>query len=467
MSMPSSDTTDARKLAEAGAGGAPLTGEVQDSVDAFDYAETIVRDLALHVGSRLRDFRSDLAAMHSAVVQLPETMKINALGQNIQELRERLAHLTGVVSQQVTRYPEELDRVSKSASELLNRVAGLESWIAAARQTMAQGGEAPNLPIPSGGFVGHDQFEAIIGQVHESILRVVGAVRDLQLDVRDIRSDLRKVPTLPAETVAAPEPAPAVPVPDHGPALAELSRRLAALENRPTPASGQALADLERRLKALEDRPVSVAPAPVAPVAPPAPVAAAIQSDVAALVFGAWHRLSLPAGDKALSQTVEVVSSALSRTFDQTTRSPQVAKGSGIVAVATATRGGTPITALLATEDLCGRAWTLGADGAEMAAGADGDKPAAVRTPCWRALLAATALVEQQQPGTKVLPILVYGHGTIDKLPSREDMAAHAGKLGVAVAAERLLVVGAPDQSGHGGFAQPRDLMAALTDLGL
>lgn len=460
MSIPSSDTTDARKPVEAGTPGAALTGEVQDSVDPFDYAETIVRDLALHVGSRLRDFRSDLAAMHSAVVQLPETMKINALGQSIQELRERLAHLTGVVSQQVTRYPEELDRVSRSASELLNRVAGLESWIAAARQTMAQGGDTPNLPIPSGGFIGHDQFEAIIGQVHESILRVVGAVRDLQLDVRDIRSDIRKAPA--ADMPASAEPA-AAPAPDHGPALADLSRRLAALENRPAPASGQALADLERRLKVLEDRPAT--PAPVAPVMAPAP--APVQADMAALVFGAWHRLSLPAGDKALTQTVEAVLSTLARTFDQTTRSPLVAKGSGIVAVATATRGGTPITALLATEDLCGRTWALGTDGAEMAAAADGDKPAAVRTPCWRALLAASALVEQQQPGSKVLPILVYGHGAIDKLPARDDMAAHAGRLGVAAAADRLLVVGAPDQSGHTGFAQPRDLITALTDLGL
>lgn len=464
MSMPSSDTTDARKPVETGATGAPLTGEVQDSVDPFDYAETIVRDLAHHVGSRLRDFRSDLAAMHSAVVQLPETMKINALGQSIQELRERLAHLTGVVSQQVTRYPEELDRVARSASELLNRVAGLESWIAAARQTMAQGGEGPNLPLPTGGFVGHDQFEAIIGQVHDSILRVVGAVRDLQLDVRDIRSDIRKAPTGEAPAAAAP----VVAGPDHGPALTELSRRLAALENRPTPASGQALADLERRLKVLEDQPAVEAPAPVAPAVPPAPVAAApAQPDMAALVFGAWHRLSLPAGDKALTQTVEAVLSTLSRTFDQTVRSPLVAKGSGIVAVATATRGGVPVTALLATEDLCGRTWTLGADAADMAAPADGDKPAAVRTPCWRALLAASALVEQQQPGGKVLPLLVYGHGSIDKLPSRDDMNAHAGKLGVSAAAERLLVIGAPDQSGHAGFAQPRDLMSALTDLGL
>lgn len=456
MSMPSSDTTDARKPVETGATGAPLTGEVQDSVDAFDYAETIVRDLALHVGSRLRDFRSDLAAMHSAVVQLPETMKINALGQSIQELRERLAHLTGVVSQQVTRYPEELDRVSKSAAELLNRVAGLESWIAAARQTMAQG-EVPNLPLPTGGFVGHDQFEAIIGQVHESILRVVGAVRDLQLDVRDIRSDIRKT--------GGGGDAPAVDstVTDHGPALVDLSRRLSALENRPSPASGQALADLERRLTALENRPEPAAP-PAAAVAVPA---APAQPDIAALVFGAWHRLSLPAGDKALAQTVEAVLTTLARTFDQTTRSPQVAKGSGIVAVASAVRGATPITALLATEDLCGRTWTLAAEGAEMAAPIDGDKPASLRTPCWRALLAATALVEQQQPGTKVLPLLVYGHGSIDKLPSRDDMLAYGARLGVSAATERLLVVGAPDQSAHGGFAQPRDLMAALTDLGL
>lgn len=462
MSMPSSDTTDARKPVEMGGSGTPLTGEIQDSVDPFDYAETIVRDLAHHVGSRLRDFRSDLATMHSAVVQLPETMKINALGQSIQELRERLAHLTGVVSQQVTRYPEELDRVSKSASELLNRVAGLESWIAVARQSMAQGGEGPSLPLPSGGFVGNDQFEAIISQVHDSILRVVGAVRDLQLDVRDIRSDIRKAPGDAAVPAAAPTVA--ADHADHGPALAELSRRLAILENRPAPASGQALADLERRLKVLEEQ-----PAAAAPMAPSALMSVgATQPDVAALVFGAWHRLSQPASDKALSQTVDAVLSSLTRAFDQTIRPPQVAKGSGIVAVATAVRGSGAITALLATEDLCGRTWTLGTEGGEMAAPADGDRPAAVRTPCWRALLAAASLVEQQQPGSKVLPLLVYGHGGIDKLPAREDVIAYAGKLGVAAAAERMLSIGAAVQAGgQGGFAQPRDLMAALSDLGL
>lgn len=456
MSMPSNDTTDARKPLEAGAKGAPLAGEVQESVDPFDYAETIVRDLALHVGSRLRDFRSDLSAMHSAVVQLPETMKINALGQSIQELRERLAHLTGVVSQQVTRYPEELDRVSKSAGELLNRVAGLESWIAAARQSIAQG-DAPNLPVPSGGFIGHDQFNAIVGQVHDSILRVVGAVRDLQLDVRDIRSDIRAVPAEPAAK-------PATAAPDHGPALTDLARRLSALESRPAPTPpydhGPTLADLDRRLATLENRPAPVAAAPVTPAADGG------SADVAALVFGAWHRLSQPAGDKALSQTVEAVLSTLSRTFDQTVRAPLVAKGSGIVAVASAKRGGTPIAALLATEDLCGRTWTLGPDGAEMTAAADGDKPGAVRIPCWRALLAAASLVEQQNPGTRVLPLLVYGHGGIDALPSRDDMAAHGGRLGVGAATERLLVIGASDQS-HAGLAQPRDLLGALTALGL
>lgn len=475
MSMPSTDTTDERLPVEAADRGAPLVGQVQESVDPFDYAETIVRDLALHVGSRLRDFRSDLAAMHSAVVQLPETMKINALGGSIQELRERLAHLTGVVSQQVTRYPEELDRVAKTAGDLMNRVAGLESWIAAARQSMAQG-DTPNLPMPTGGFVGQDQMNIIIGQVHESLMRVVGAVRDLQLDVRDIRTDMRSLSGA-APVAAAPvtvqadveaEGPTAEPAPDLGPVLAAFDRRLTALEGRPAPTAAiadqaPALADLSRRLAALESRPI-----PAAAAAPAATTAASANAldDVAALVFGSWSRLAQPAGDAALSQTVEAVLSTLSRRFDQTVRTPVVAKGSGIIAVATHAKGATPIVALLATEDLCGRSWTLGAGAAEMRAAADGDKPAAMRTPCWRALLAAAALVEQQQAGTRVLPILVYGHGSIDALPSRDDMAAYGQRLGVSATADRLLVIGAADQS-HSGLAQPRDLLAALSDLGV
>lgn len=475
MSMPSTDTPDERLPVEAADRGAPLVGQVQESVDPFDYAETIVRDLALHVGSRLRDFRSDLAAMHSAVVQLPETMKINALGGSIQELRERLAHLTGVVSQQVTRYPEELDRVAKTAGDLMNRVAGLESWIAAARQSMAQG-DTPNLPMPTGGFVGQDQMNIIIGQVHESLMRVVGAVRDLQLDVRDIRTDMRSLSGA-APAAAAPvtvqaevdaEGPTAEPTPDLGPVLAALDRRLTALEGRPAPTAAAAdpapaLADLSRRLAALENRPI-----PAAAAAPAATTAASAHAldDVAALVFGSWSRLAQPAGDAALSQTVEAVLSTLSRRFDQTVRTPVVAKGSGIIAVATHAKGATPIVALLATEDLCGRSWTLGAGAAEMRAAADGDKPAAIRTPCWRALLAAAALVEQQQAGTRVLPILVYGHGSIDALPSRDDMAAYGQRLGVSATADRLLVIGAADQS-HSGLAQPRDLLAALSDLGV
>lgn len=427
MSMPSNDTTDARKPVDMGPG-APLNGDVQESVDPFDYAETIVRDLALHVGSRLRDFRSDLAAMHSAVVQLPETMKINALGQSIQELRERLAHLTGVVSQQVTRYPEELDRVAKVATELMNRVAGLESWIAAARQSMAQG-DMPNLPIPTGGFIGHDQFNVVVGQVHDSILRVVGAVRDLQLDVRDIRTDIRTNPAANGSVA----PAPAVAGPDHGPALADLARRLTAVESRPVLAA-------------------------VAPVGPP--------PDLAALVFGAWNRLAQPPGDEALRQSVESVLTVLAPRFDSIVRQPQVAKGSGLVAVANGKRGGTALVALLATEDLCGRAWALGAHGGEMRSEEEGDKPSAIRTPCWRALLAAVALVEQASPGARVLPILVYGHGSIDAVPSRDDMAAYGRRLGVGAAADRLVTIAAADQN-HAGLGQPQDLAAALQALGV
>lgn len=405
----------------------PINGEVQESVDPFDYAETIVRDLALHVGSRLRDFRSDLSAMHSAVIQLPETMKINALGQSIQELRERLAHLTGVVSQQVTRYPEELDRVARTSSDLMNRVAGVESWIAAARQSLAQG-ETPNLPSPTGGFVGQDQLNLVVGQIHESLLRVVSAVRDLQLDLRDLRSDFRHGGV------------PAAGSPEAG-------------------TDSSALDALTARVQQLEARPAA------SPATAPIPASAGAGA-VAALVLGAWSRLSQPIGAAALRQTVESVVAALKSRLDQVVTPPQVARGSGIVAVATAERGGKPHVVLVATEDLCGRTWSLSGGGAEMRSPETGDKPAASRTPCWRALLGAAALVQQQQPDAVLLPVLIYGHGQIDLVPAREDILGYGRAVGAGAAAERLLSLSAGDLE-LPGLARPQDLFPALTALGL
>lgn len=430
MSLPSSDLPDGQKSAAADPATSmtpPLTGELQEAVDPFDYAETIVRDLALHVGTRLRDFRSDLAAMHTAVVQLPETMKINALGQSIQELRERLAHLTGVVSQQVTRYPEELDRVAKLSSDLLNRVAGLESWIAAARQTLAQG-DAPSLPSPTGGFVGQDQLNAVIGQVHESLMRVVGAVRDLQLDLRDLRSDVR------AGGNGAPSPA----LPP----------------------------DLDQRLRLLEDKVAAFAKAPAPVPAPtPAPVAGPSATALAALVMGAWNRLAQPAGAEALRQAVGTTVAAVRTRLDSVVVPPQTARGSGIVAIGTGRRDGKSLVVLVATEDLCGRTWTLGAGGTEMSSAETADRPASVRTACWRALLGAASLVEQTEPGVVVLPVLVYGHGHLNILPDREDILTYARSTGTLASAQRLLSVAAADVS-LPGLGRPEDVASVLITLG-
>jgi len=412
----------------AASGQAPaVNGDIQDMVDPFDYAETIVRDLALHVGTRLRDFRADLAAMHSAVVQLPETMKINALGQSIHDLRERMAHLSGLVNQ-LSRPSEETAALNRTMGELTQRLAGVEGWIAAARQVSAQGGDLPAMPIPKGGFVGVDQFDRVLDQVHESIMRVVGAVRDLQLDLRDLRTDVKLArPALPPPTPAAPPTA--APAPSAGPVAPPAPS---------WPAKARAELDsLTQRLDLLEQRPVPAALPAAAPQAGgPAPL-----RDLAALLFGAWDRLAMPAGPEALRRAVEEVLGHVEARLPHLLRLPQVNGGSGLVAVADGPARSAPATVLLAVEDLDGRGWRMEPGGAELVPVADGP----VRVPVWRTLLGACALTQRTRPGTLVLPILIYGHGQLNAVPRRDSVLAFGQSIGAGEAAARLLCVGADD----------------------
>ncbi len=448
---PATQDSGGRDVSAMGSTAGALSGEIQDSVDPYDYAETIVRDLALHVGTRLRDFRDDLAAMHSAVVQLPETLRINAMGQSIQDLRERVAHLTGVVSLQTTRPAEEAERLGRGMNDLAQRVSGLEAWIAAAKRAGVQNGELPAIPLPDGGLVGMEQFDRVIDQMHESFVKLVSAVRELQLDLRDLRTDVRDrldgAVALPAPALLTPAPSrpetppSSPPAPSIDPAILErLSARVA---------------EIDGRLRSMAATPVA------APVPAPSP-GAAVSGDpahLAALAFGAWHRLSQPTGSDALQSAIRDVLGQLGGSLPQIVRQPQVTKGSGLVAVASGRVRGVPAVALVATEDLCGHSWTFSPDGGEMAAV---EPQGLVRTPCWRALLATAAMIEQARPDTAVVPVLVYGNGWMDRLPTAEEVRAHGQAVGAAKAAARLIAVAAPGVS-LPGLLHPSETADALT----
>jgi hypothetical protein len=409
--------TDALKPA-----GTSIVAELQETVDPFDYAETIVRDLALHVGTRLKDFRADLAAMHSAVVQLPETMRINALGQSIQELRERVAHLTGVVSHQAGRPAEELERLGRTMTDVSQRLATVEAWIASSRRHpggpggpggpaagTAQTGTAETIPpLPDGGLVGLRQFDRVIDHLHESIVRVAGAVREMQLDIRDVRADLRnRLEGRGSATIAAPAVAAVVPV--------------------------------------------------------PATTAAKGDDGLAALVFATWHRLSQPTGAEGLAGTVQSVLDLLAPRLETLVRTPLVPKGSGIVGVGSGRGRAGPVAVLVATEDLCGHDWIMGGGGQEMTT--HEPSPGIVRTPCWRALLQTVALVERTRPGTAVLPVIIYGNGTLDRAPGPEALRSLAGSLGCTSAAARLVTVASADLSDHTDLGRISDLTTAMHSL--
>lgn len=410
--------TAAPSGAPSGAAPAPLP----DGVDPFDYAEAIVRDLAQHVGARLRDLRQDLAAMHGAVVALPDTMKIVPLVGSVQELRERVAHLTGVVSHQGTRPAEEIERIGRGVGELARsltdvqqRVGALEQWLSAAR---AAGGvtlpDLPPGPTP-------EALDRVAEQMHESLLRVVNAVRQVQLDMRDLRDEVR------AGGPAAPSAAPAVP---------------AALTDD--------LRDLGARLAAVEETLRNP------PVATPTPESA---TGLAALLFGAWPRLAEGKGIDALSDAVREVLAGYTHVLGATVQLPATPGDSGLVAIATGRHRGTPLVLLVAVEDLKGKRWVV-----DPATGTlqSGDLPP--RQPAWRALVAAAALAERAQPGIVAVPVLIHGNGMLAQTPPRQAILAYGTEIGAAGPARRLTLVAAGDLS-IAGMIQPDDAAGNLGDV--
>ncbi|MBB6252510.1 hypothetical protein [Nitrospirillum iridis] len=408
-------------------GTATREGEIQEGVDPFDYAESIVRDLALHVGSRLRDLRTDLTAMHSAVVSLPETMRINALGQSIQELRERVAHLTGVVSHHAARPTEETERLfrgvgelSRSLGDITQRIGVLENWLTHAK---AVNGvllpDVPPGPLP-------EQLNQLVDHLHESLLRVVNAVRATQLDVRDLREQV-KGGVAPA---AAPTPSKAA-APDAG----------------AVPATVQALAG---RLDAVEEK--------LRRPAAPADRADGSTAGLASLLFGAWPSLMRPAGPEALAQAVSSVLSSVSHILGATVQLPQTPQDGGLVAVATGRHRGMPLAILVGVEDLGGRTWVLGDEGDTLA---DSGFP---RISTLRGLMNAAALVEKSRPGTLAVSILVYGNGVISQAPTRAALATLAQAAGIPGAAGRTLLVSAGDLTAP-GLLPVAEVGGAVSDL--
>lgn len=413
--------------AEAGAVEAERVheGEIEDTVDPFDYAEAIVRDLALHVGGRLRDLRTDLTAMHSAVVSLPETMRINALGQSIQELRERVAHLTGVVSHHAGRPAEETERLARAAgdlsrlqTELTQRVGVLENWLTHAK---AVNGvllpDVPPGPLP-------EQLSGMVDHMHESLLRVVAAVRGVQLDMRDLREKVT------GEAAPVPGIAVSAPAPD---AVQALAGRLDAVEER---------------LR----RPLSAAPADRG--------ADTTTAGLASLLFGAWPSLMRPTGAETLAQAVATVLSGVSHVLGATVQLPQAPQDGGLVAVATGRHRGMPLAILVGVEDLGGRHWVLGDEGDVLS------DSGFTRVSTLRGLVKAAALVEQTRPGTLAVSILVYGNGVISQAPSRDALTTLAQAAGIPGAAGRTLLVAAGDLTAA-GLLPVAEVGNAVSDLAL
>ena len=426
--------------------GAPLLGglgdNVAEGVDPYEYAETIVRDLAAQLGARIRDFRADLAALHTAMAALPETLKLGALSQSVLELRDQLFRLSGTVAQQGQRPAEELQRVGGQMERLAERVGQVEAYLARKVQEGGAGGTAAadQAPPPGGLLVLKADFDRVIGQYHESMMRVVGAVREVQLDIRDAREEFRT--TLSSLPAGAPtDGAGAAPRIVEAPAKRAEIQRLA-----------DRLTEIEDRLR----RPAEPSRGGAAEPSAESPTA------LASLLFGAWDRLAQPLGADALKSAVDEVLNALEATLPHIVRTPRLTRGSGLVAVCSGARGETPVVALVAAEDLQGQTWAVTPGANEMSCLDNFQQKSA--QPTWRALLAAAALVEQTRPGVLVVPVLVCGNGGLSEAPRREDVIAHGQSVGAAGAASRLLTVEASDLSVP-GMLRPAEVGPALAAL--
>ena len=100
-----------------------------DSVDPYEYAEAIVRDLAAQLGARLRDVRSDVAALQSALAGLPETLKLQAIGQAVEQVQAQVAALSGTVTKQGQAAVTEA-QLSQQLGQLAERIGSVEAYLA-------------------------------------------------------------------------------------------------------------------------------------------------------------------------------------------------------------------------------------------------------------------------------------------------------------------------------------------------